>query len=168
MACATYLNGTRRASWSSRPCHAAGAPSHIFIPNATSGGSRVTTWFFDAYRGFLTNKVYAGSNGPSYSYTAAGRLASRLWARGTNTTYYYNTAGELGTNVYSDGTPGVTNAYDRLGRKSSVVCGATTTSFVYDLANDVLSESYTGGLLGGLTVSNQFDADLRRAQCGSS
>jgi hypothetical protein len=42
------------------------------------------------------------------------------------------------------------------------VSGATTTSFVYDLANDVLSESYTGGFLGGLTVTNQFDADLRR------
>src|SRR5271157_2789936 len=97
---------------------------------------------------------------------AAGRLASRTWARGMNTTYLYNTAGDLGTNIYSDSTPGVTNNYDRLGRKSSVVCGATTTSFVYDLANDVLSESYTGGVLNGLTVTNQFDTDLRRTSMG--
>ena len=38
MANATYLNGARRASWSSRPCNAAGAPSHIFIPNASTPG----------------------------------------------------------------------------------------------------------------------------------
>jgi YD repeat-containing protein len=37
------------------------------------------------------------------------------------------------------------------------------TSFVYDLANDVLSESYVGGVLNGLVITNQFDADLRRA-----
>ncbi|HUD83607.1 MAG TPA: hypothetical protein VMQ67_08895, partial [Candidatus Saccharimonadales bacterium] len=127
-----------------------------------SAGTRVTAWNYDAYRGFLTNKAYAGSNGPSYTYTSAGRLASRAWARGTDTTYSYNTVGNLLGVVYSDGTPGVTNNYDRLGRKSSVVCGATSTSFVYDLANDVLSESYSNGILGGLTVTNQFDPDLRR------
>jgi len=36
------------------------------------------------------------------------------------------------------------------------------TSLVYDWANDVLSESYSGGILNGLTVTNQFDAYLRR------
>ena len=43
-----------------------------------------------------------------------------------------------------------------------MVCGGTTTSFVYDLANDVLSESYSGGTLAGLAITSQFDADLRR------
>ena len=38
MACATYSNGARRASWSSRPCNEAGAPSLIFIPNASTQG----------------------------------------------------------------------------------------------------------------------------------
>jgi uncharacterized protein RhaS with RHS repeats len=56
----------------------------------------------------------------------------------------------------------VSTLYDRLGRPSSIVCGATTTSFAYDWANDVLSESYAGGTLGGLTMTNQYDADLRR------
>jgi RHS repeat-associated protein len=130
---------------------------------ATLAGARVTTNNYDAYRGFPTSKVYADGNGPSYTYTAAGRLAVRKWARGVNTTNSYNPAGDLAKVIYNDGTtPGVTNTYDRLGRISSVVCGATTTGFVYDLANDVLSESYTGGLLGGLTVTNQFDSVLRR------
>jgi YD repeat-containing protein len=127
-----------------------------------SGGARVTTWNYDTIRGFLNSKIYPDTNGPSYTYTAAGRLASRTWARGTNTTYAYNTAGDLATNKYSDSTPGVTNTYDRLGRKVSVVCGATTTSFVYDLANDVLSESNSVGILNGLTVTNQYDQYLRR------
>jgi hypothetical protein len=43
-----------------------------------------------------------------------------------------------------------------------VVCGGTTTSFTYDWANDVLSESYSGGTLGGLSVTNKFDTVLRR------
>ena len=133
---------------------------------ATGAGARVTTWNYDAYRGFLTSKLDASGLGPSYTYTAAGRLASRTWARGTNRQYSYNTTGDLATVVYSDGTPGVTNTYDRLGRKSSVVCGATTTSFAYDWANDVLSESYAGGFLNGLTVTNTFDTDLRRTSVG--
>jgi YD repeat-containing protein len=127
-----------------------------------SGGARVTTWSYDPYRGFLIAKTDASNNAVSYSYTPAGRLASRTWARGTNAAYVYNTAGALYTVSYSDGTAGLTNSYDRLGRISSVVCGATTTSFAYDLANDVLSESYLGGILNGLTVTNQFDSDLRR------
>jgi YD repeat-containing protein len=35
--------------------------------------------------------------------------------------------------------------------------------FVYDWANDVLSESYSGGTLNGLTLTNQYDTDLRRS-----
>ena len=125
-------------------------------------GTRVTTWNYDSYRGFLTNKSYPDGNGTTYTNTAAGRLAGRGWARGTNTTYSYNTAGDLASVVYSDGTPGVTNAYDRLGRKTSVICGATTTSFVYDQANDVLGETNVGGILNGFGVTNGYDGYLRR------
>jgi RHS repeat-associated protein len=134
--------------------------------SAFSGGSgsgaRVTTWNYDVYRGFLTSKTDAVGLGPTYTYTAAGRLASRTWARGTNTAYAYNSGGDLATVIYSDSTPSVTYTYDRQGRQSSVVCGSTTTSIAYDWANDVLGESYSGGILGGLTVTNQFDSDLRR------
>jgi len=126
-------------------------------------GARVTTWNYDSHRGFVTGKVYADNNGPSYTYTSAGRLASRTWARGTNTAYSYSSAGDLATVIYNDGgTYGVTNGYDRLGRKSAVLCGSTTTAFTYNLANDVTSESYSGGILNGLMVTNQYDSDLRR------
>ncbi len=88
---------------------------------AGNTGTRVTTWKYDDYRGFLTNKVYDGNtNGPSYSYKGTGRLATRTWARGTNTTYAYNSAGDLSSVSYSDSTPGVTYTYDRRGRQATV------------------------------------------------
>jgi hypothetical protein len=54
-----------------------------------STGARVTTWSYDAYRGLLAGKTYHNgqSGGPSYGYTAGGRLASRTWARGTWTLF---------------------------------------------------------------------------------
>ena len=42
-------------------------------------GAAVTTWNYDPYQGFLTNKAYADGNGPVYTYTPAGRLLSRTW-----------------------------------------------------------------------------------------
>jgi YD repeat-containing protein len=128
----------------------------------------MTTWTYDTNRGFLTSKTNAAGMAVSYTYTAAGRLYTRKWARGTNTTYLYNTAGDLGTAFYSDGTPGATNTYDRLGRRSLVVCGAITTSFVYDLANNLLSESNTGETISAIMATNQFDSYLRRTADGVS
>ena len=130
--------------------------------SGSGSGARVTTWNYDSYRGWLVSKVYPDTTVTTYTNTLAGRLAWRAWARGTNTTYSYNTAGDLASVVYSDGTPGVTNAYDRLGRKSSVICAATTTSFVYDQANDVLGETNVEGVLGGFGVTNGYDGYLRR------
>ena len=100
--------------------------------------------------------------GPTYTYTPAGRLRTRTWARGTNTTYTTNAAGDVATVVYGDGTPGITNAYDVLGRLTNVLCSGITASRFYDLANDLLGESYAGGILGGLAVTNSFDSLLRR------
>jgi RHS repeat-associated protein len=127
-------------------------------------GARVTTWNYDIYRGFLTNKVYdGGAAGPSYTYTPAGRLASRIWARGITTSYGYDGAGGLTNVSYSDGvTPGVTNNYDRLGRVSTIICNGMTNTLAYNLANQLLNESFSGGVLNGLSVTNGYDQYLRR------
>src|SRR5206468_12805096 len=86
-----------------------------------STGTRVTAWNYDAYRGFLTNKVYdGGSAGPSYGYTPAGRLQTRAWARGITTTNSYNYNGDLSSISYSDSTPSVAMVYDRRGRATTV------------------------------------------------
>jgi hypothetical protein len=52
---------------------------------AASGTAAVSAWHYDANRGWLTNKVYADSQGTKYSYTDGGCLSTRLWARGIST-----------------------------------------------------------------------------------
>ncbi len=129
----------------------------------TTSGARVTTWKYDGARGWLTNKVYDGSSpGPAYQYTSAGRLYKRTWARGVTTTYGYDFGGLLNSVTYSDSTPGVTTAYDRLGRKSSITWNAMTDSLTNNLANQLVDESFAGGNLNGLTITNVYDSDLRR------
>jgi RHS repeat-associated protein len=126
-------------------------------------GSRVTTWNYDSYRGFLTSKTYdGGATGPSYTYTSAGRLNTRVWARSITTTYGYDGSGGLATVSYSDSTPAVTNTYDRLGRLSTAVRSGMTDTLTYNLANQLISESFSGGILNGLSTTNGYDADLRR------
>ncbi|MGA2160405.1 MAG: RHS repeat-associated core domain-containing protein [Verrucomicrobiota bacterium] len=125
-------------------------------------GGRVTMWAYDGYRGFLTNKVYADGQGPVYTYTAAGRLQSRIWARGTNTTYGYNGAGDLNQASHNDGTPGVATGFDRRGWQIAVTNGVTVCVQTYNDAGQLLSESYTGGPLNGLAITNGYDNLLRR------
>jgi RHS repeat-associated protein len=131
---------------------------------ATGAGARVTTWNYDQYRGFLASKTYGGNTpGPSYSYTSAGRLQTRLWARGTNTTYSYDTIGQLSSITYNDGsTPSVGYAYDRRGRQIAITNGTTICTRTYDDVSDLLIESYSGGPLNGILVTNGFDGFLRR------
>jgi len=127
-------------------------------------GSRVTTWNYDTYRGFLTGKVYDGSaQGPIYTYTDAGRLQTRLWARGITTTYSYNGFGDLSTVVYTNSvTPGMANGYDREGHVNIVSNGATVCRFTFNDAGLPLSESYSNGPLDGISISSVYDGFLRR------
>jgi len=75
-------------------------------------------------------------------------------------------AGDLETVTYNDGTPTVSHTYDRRGRMITVqrTSGGTssTSSFTYNDANQLLAESYSGGTLGGLTVTSGYDSLLRR------
>ncbi len=128
-----------------------------------NSGARVTTWNYDSYRGFLAGKTYdGGAAGPSYTYTPAGRLASRTWARGVTATYGYDNAGSLTNVAYSDSTPGVTNTYDRLGHLTQQSTLNYQLNSTYNLANELLTESWSGGTLAGLAITNGYDAYLRR------
>jgi len=130
---------------------------------SSSAGARVTTWHYDAERGWLTNKVYDDGKGTKYSYTAAGRLGTRLWARGTNTTYSYNNYGDLSGATYNDGaTPTVSYTYTRRGQQDKVTRGSDSWKLFYTTAGQLLSEAGTAGTLNGLRVTNAFDAFLRR------
>ncbi len=140
---------------------------------ATSGGAAVTTWNYDGYQGLLTNKQYQGGSGPSYTYTPSGKLKTRTWARGVVTSYGYNNAGDLQSLTYSDGiTPAVTNSYNRLGQIVSQTQSLGGTNVVrttgFSLLALPLTESWTGGPLDGLSVTNGFDNLQRRTTVGLS
>ena len=134
--------------------------------NETSGagtsGSAATKWLYDTSRGWLNQKKYADNTGPSYTYTAAGRLKSRAWVRGVTTWYTNNNAGELWVVNYTDSTADVTNSYDRRGRLINVLSGATSLTKGYTDAGSLLAESYSGGPLSGLSITNGYDEFLRR------
>jgi len=133
-----------------------------------NSGAATTTWNYDAFRGFMTNKVYADGKGPGYRYTPAGRLYQRTWARGLTTTYITNAVGEVSSIGYSDSTPGVIYNYDRLGRHTNIVDGSGTHILSYDLAGNLLCETNTAGLLVGLAVTNLYDSLTRRIGIGLS
>jgi hypothetical protein len=80
-----------------------------------NGLTATTRWNYGAYRGWLSYKEFPigttgvppegqTTNGPSYSYTSAGRLKTRTWVRGGGLTTYYtnNAAGDLYTLSHSD------------------------------------------------------------------
>ena len=135
---------------------------------AGNSGTATTTWNYDGYRGFLTNKVYADGKGPSYKYTPAGRLYQRIWARGITTSYLTNAAGGVASLSYSDSTPSVSNTYDRLGRRTTIVDGAGTHVLSYELDGRLRSETNTDGVLAGLAVTNRYDSFNRRTALGLS
>ena len=136
-------------------------------------GARVTTWNYDPYRGFLSSKTYQGGNGPSYTYTPAGRLQTRTWARGVATGYGYNNAGDLLETYYSDSTPGVTNTYNRRGQIVEVEYGRKdypyfsvthSCALTYNDAGQLLTEYYQVPDL--FWVTNAYDTLLRRTAVG--
>ncbi len=139
-----------------------------FDPDGAGSGERVTTWEYDPFRGWLLNRCYPDEYGPDYEYKASGRLEKRTWARGNprvTTTYAYNNAGDLWTVAYANdpaGTQNLAYTYDRRGWRRTVVQGSMTSTFHYNEANQLIGESYSGGTLGGLAMTNHFDAYLRR------
>jgi YD repeat-containing protein len=148
---------------------------------SSGGGARVTTWNYDPYRGWLVSKNYPDSTGlaqgvgPSYTYTPGGRLATRAWARsGTSgpitTTYAYDNSGSLSNVNYSDGvTAAISYSRDRMGRQTSVTQGGTTTTtLAYNLASQLLGESWSGGPLSSFIVTNIFDQFMRRTNLSAT
>jgi len=66
----------------------------------------VTTWTYDAYRGWLSSKRDANNLGCDYTYLASGRMNTRQWARGTpriQATYSYDNLGLQTGVTYNDG-----------------------------------------------------------------
>ena len=131
---------------------------------AADSGTATTSWSYDAQRGWLTQKQYDDGDGPAYTYHPTGKLNTRTWERGVTTTYAYNNAGDLASINYSDTTPDIAYTHDRLGRQSTITLGTNTTTKTYTDSGSLVTESYTGGPLNGITVTNTFDPLSRRSR----
>jgi YD repeat-containing protein len=135
----------------------------------------VTVWNYDSDSGLLTSKRYHDNTGPNYAYHTSAtnpgehHLSSRTWARGRVTAYTYNAAGEVSAMTYNAGpaTPNLYFTYDRLGRLATVVQGTITTTLHYNEVGQLTGESYSGGDLNGLSLTNRFDALFRRTNNAS-
>ncbi len=131
-----------------------------FATGTGIAGPATTRWNYNA-RGLLANKRYADNKGPSYTYTAGGKLKTRLWARGVLTTYGYDAqTGDLLTTTYSDATPAVTNTYARNGQLQSVLDASGLRTFGYR-HGQTATEAYGPGLFAGFTLVRDYD-DLDR------
>ena len=64
--------------------------------------------------------------------------------------------------IFSRKRKGSPNTYDRSGLLSTNLCNGITTVRACDSANDFLGESYSGGVVDGLSVTHGFDGFLRR------
>lgn len=126
---------------------------------AADSGKAVTTWSYHPQSGHLSGKTHADGQGPTYTYTPAGRLKTRTWARGITATYSYNNAAELSAVDYSDTTVDVALVYDRLGRLATRNDGAGTSTFAYEgLTSLISSETHSAGILAGVQVTRSYDA----------
>lgn len=130
---------------------------------AGDSGRAVTTWIYDAARGWPVEKRYADSTGPRFSFKPSGRLLTRTWTRGggLTTTYNYDAAGDLAEVRYSDQTPAVVAVHDRSGRIKSVQDAAGLRVLTYDASGRLEDEAYSGGIMDGLGLDRSFD-ELRR------
>ena len=83
----------------------------------------------------------------------------RLW-----TTNNFSTGGDLSDVTYSDATPALSFTFDRSGRPLTATSGTNTTTFLYNNADLLISESFTAGFLNTYAVSNSYDALFRRSK----
>jgi RHS repeat-associated protein len=56
----------------------------------------------------------------------------------------------------------LTKTYDRVGRPGTDLRNGITTTYGYNGVSELLTESYSGGTLGGLSISSGYDSLLRK------
>ena len=134
------------------------------IITQADGLGHVTTYGYDALERLASITDPLGRV-TSLTYDSASRLQQRVDPAVTYT-LSYDAASELTGIAYSDGTPGVTYAYDSLGRRMSMMDGTGTTTFQWDAFNRLVGNtdgsgrqvSYSHDLAGRL-LSIGYPAD---------
>lgn len=109
------------------------------ITNLTDGNTNQTQWQYNEY-GWLTNKINAaGSSVLAYQYNANGWPINRWTPEKGNAGYRYDGVGNLTNITYPNSS--IIYQYDALNRLHSMVDGLGTTTFGYDPASHLQSES---------------------------
>src|SRR5262249_37565985 len=91
----------------------------------------------------------------SYTYDPAGNLLTSEDPNGVTTTNDYTPLNQLQSVDYSDSTPDVRYVYDASGNRVSMDDGTGTSSYSYDVFDEL--ESYENG--DGKTSSYSYNAD---------
>lgn len=139
---------------------------------AEADGSALTLWEYFP-NGQLKKKWYnaaideedgsiSGTAGPSYTYTAAGRLKTKVNARAATATYAYDPNSLDLTGVAYTGDSDLTadvsyDSYDRLGRPDQISDASGTRTLSYN-AGRLQDETYTAGPLAGYSIDRELDA----------
>lgn len=129
---------------------------------AEAGDGDVTVWHYDGGTRVLLAKEDAAHHAVAYGRQLTDHIEKRTDARGRVATYSYTAAWELGGITYSDATPPVSFTYDRLGRMLNATDAAGTHTYTHNAASQQTSDSVTGGLFAGITVSAGYDGLFRK------
>jgi RHS repeat-associated protein len=124
------------------------------------GASGLREWTYDAVTGRLTG--YDETRGlvttsTGLTHDAAGRIASETTG-GVSTVYDYDDAGQLTLVDRSTGSD-ESYAYDELGRRTTAVVGATTTTYQWDAGSQL-----TRRVVNGANHNYQYDTSGRRTR----
>ena len=95
---------------------------------------------------------------------AVGNMVSYTTRAGQTKTSVFDNRNREVSYTWSDATPGVTRTYDAAGRLLSSGNGVSTSTYAYDNANELVSETQTNASLGTpWVVSYSYDADGNKA-----
>ena len=123
----------------------------------------VTTWGYDALRGFMTTRTFPDGKSASYLNNADGEVTKRTWARGITTDYTLNPVGQITNIDYSDATADITLIRNRLGRITSVTDAAGTRTLTYNPDTSPASEQFPYIQSGIGKLEYVYDALGRRS-----
>ena len=127
----------------------------------TDAMSRAHTFTYDG-AGRRKTFQYPDSSQEGYGYDAAGNMVSYTNRAGAVRTATFNNRNRETAASWSDGTPGVTTAYDAVGRVISLQNTHATLGFAYDYAGQLLSESQAPAGGSAVTVCNTYTDDGQR------
>jgi RHS repeat-associated protein len=166
--------------------------AYDYLNNLTgvTQGSQSRSFAYDALSR-LTSATNPESGTIGYTYDANGNLYTKTDARSITTTYTYDTLNRVTARSYSDSTPAVASYYDNVtnglgklkkvtssvstieytgfdilgrvtGHKQTTAGTDYTTTYTYDLAGDLLTETYPSGRVVQNTLAS--DGSLSQVQ----